>query len=91
MIKLKTVFGEEIEIGDKIMYIYKGSGIMHICFGEVLDIEYKEMRLYREKMPHLHVHKTYEIRDYSHRKCDTKVILTSPTAFKCGAPLEYPS
>ncbi len=86
---IKTVFKEEIEIGDKIMYIYNASGITRICFGEVLDIKYKELKCYGEDMPHLHVLKTFEIKDGIHHACDVKVILTSPTAFKCNQPLPF--
>jgi len=90
MVVLKTVFKEEIKVGDKIMYIYKSSGMMYTCFGEVLEIEYKDIKFHRGKMPHLHVHKTYEIRERTHTKCDKKVILTSPHAFKCNEVLKYP-
>jgi hypothetical protein len=88
-LKIKTVFDEEIEVGDKIMYIYKGSGITRVCFGEVLEIEYKELACYREKQPHLHVRKTYELINGTRHKCDVKVILTSPTAFKCNQLLPF--
>ena len=86
---LKTVFGEVIEVGDELMYIYKSSGNMTICFGEVMDIEYKVVHTMSWKMPHLHVHKTYQI-DYDKKNCDQMVILTNPTAFKCGVLLKHP-
>ena len=87
--KIQTVFKEDIEIGDKIMYIYTASGITRICFGKVLDITYKEVKYYRGKQPHLHVHKVYESNGSSGDQCDVKVVLTSPTAFKCEQPLPF--
>lgn len=89
--KLKTVFKEEINAGDKLMYTYKSQGITHICFGEVLGIEYKEVKYMNGKQPILHLHKTYEIIDGRRRQdCDVKVRLTNPLAFKCGQELPYP-
>jgi hypothetical protein len=90
MRKIKTVFKEEIVAGDKIMYIYKASGITHICFGEVLDIEYKNVKCVTGEQPHLHVHKVGEMWDGRRfESCDKKVILTSPLAFKCNQPLPF--
>jgi len=92
MTEFKTVFEEPIEVGDKIMYIYKSQGIMSICFGEVLSVEYKKHKYMTRKQPRLHVQKKYEIRDGRRRQpTDIKVILTNPIAFKCGQDLPYPS
>jgi len=88
-LKIKTVFDEDINVGDKIMYIYTASGITRVCFGEVVKIEYKEMACYEDKQPHLHVLKTYEIVNGTRHKFDVKVILKSPTAFKCNQELPF--
>lgn len=89
---MKTVFGEEIEIGDEIMYIYKSMGIDLICFGTVFDIEVKEGfgSVQRER---LHVQKTYEIDTniiQRSKTIDKNVILTNPMAFKCNQELKNP-
>ena len=87
---LKTVFGEEIKVDDEIMYIYNRNGDMVISFGKVLEIEQREVRYFPRGQTRLHVHKTYEIH-YGERPFDKKVILTNPTAFKCGVPIEQPT
>jgi len=90
MWKIKTVFKEEIEIGDKIMYIYKAAGVTHICFGEVLNVGYKKVQFHKQEQPYLQVRKTYEIKDGRlNEPCDRKVTLTSPLAFKCNQNLPF--
>jgi hypothetical protein len=87
---LKTVFGEEIKVDDEIMYIYKKYGDLAICFGKVLEIEHREVRYFPRGQTRLHVHKTYEIFGEETEVLDMNVILTNPTAFKCGVPIEHP-
>lgn len=86
---MKTVFGEKIEIGDEIMYMYMRHGSLLTCFGTVFDIKFKEKPYFPRAQEELHVHKKFEI-GHEHKVCDNKVILTNPTAFKCGIPLECP-
>lgn len=87
---MKTVFGEEIEVDDKIMYIYKGThGSLVISFGEVTKIEYKKRYSHADPVPEMHVHKTYEI-SHESKVCDKNIILRNPTIFKCGQELKYP-
>jgi hypothetical protein len=87
---IETAFGEEIEVGDEIMYVYEKYSSINICFGKVLEIELKEVRHFSGLQPRLHVHKTYEICQGS-KQCDQKVILTNPTVFKCGTVLQQPN
>ena len=88
---MKTVFDEEIKIGDEIMYLYMRHGSLLTCFGTVFDIKFKEKPYFPRAQEELHVRKKLEIAGYRENKvCDTKVILTNPTAFKCGIPLECP-
>ncbi len=88
---IKTVFGEEVKVGDEIMYIYQNYDDMLSCFGKVFKLESKEVQFFNVPQPVLHVHKTFEIRNgRTSKKCDVNVILTNPTIFKCGKPIKYP-
>ena len=90
---MKTVFGEEIKVGEKIMYIYKAQGIDTIAFGTVLEVE---------KFPSNHHVGGYYERLHVMKECDMtslrdsvkvvnkKVILTNPMAFKCNRMLRSP-
>lgn len=84
---MKTVFDEEIEVNDEIMYINNSAGINYICFGKVIEIQYID------KAERLKVNKTHEIlygKWDTLREVNKKVILTSPIAFKCNKMLSTP-
>lgn len=86
---IKTVFGEEIKVNDNIMYINKQYGSMILSFGKVIDLGVYKHPYHIHPSTRLHVHKTFEMCDNKDhcKKCDKMVILTNPTAFKCGVPI----
>ena len=85
---MKTVFNEDINIEDEVMYIYKAYGVDVICFGKVLDIENIG------ENERLKVQKTHEIlygKWETLKEVNKVVRLTNPIIFKCNKTLLNPS
>lgn len=77
---MKTIFGEEIQVGDMIMYMTVRHNDIVYSFATV--IEYYIDHHYAD--PRIKAHKFYEISSWRSGPEDRNVILTNPNVIICN-------
>ncbi len=83
----KSIFNEEIKVGDKIMYITVRYNDIYNSFGIVKEIQpFIDQTCRDPNHSRLYVHKTYEISRFGREPKDQYVHLYSPTIFICSGP-----
>ena len=80
----KDIFGNELKVGDKIVYIVNDHGHTILNWAEIVDITWKESRWYHNGMPFSIKCRKYGERGGFGGEFKSTVFLTSPTVLVVG-------
>ena len=84
-VKMKTIFGEEIQVGDMIMYeTVRHNDVIH-SFATVMEYQdYEDTYFSITKRKRIKAHKFYEISEWRSGPEDRKILLTNPRVILCN-------